>query len=340
MKFALPALCAATIAVTGCSRVTNPDGLTILARYHGAAETASYTVTEMNVTVMSVPPSETTGRGFVASSRPFVTLVHRTQIGPDQWRTEVVSSERMPESAGMVRVRNVQTGWRYVPAARRMELLTFPAKDVGALNWMALILNNYRVEGVRADRVANTPAWYLDVRPKNPGRPMMRLWVDKQTYLPLRQESWGADSRLISVTQAVERPRPIPAGDFGILKPAIGRDVTPVQWEKDYRLPEPEISAALGYPLARLPQPPRGFAPIGTYLSFRAVRPDTLQACARWELTDGIATINIFQTRKWAGSSSQDDVSAEYGPYHFVAEGNLPRKELRRIADDMSVEPR
>ncbi|HEY3414868.1 MAG TPA: outer membrane lipoprotein-sorting protein [Armatimonadota bacterium] len=343
MKFALPALCAAAIAVAGCSRVAQPDGLTILARYHGADETSSYTVNEMNVAVMAIPRPDFNGRGVVG---PVSTLLHRTHVGPDQWRYDVISTEGPAAAGGMVQARNGQTGWRYVPAAHRIELLTFPSKDVGALDWMALILNNYHVEGVRSDTVANTPAWYLEVRPKNPGRPMKRLWVDKETYLPLRQELWSADGRLVSATQAVERPQPIPAGDLALLKPPAASDLTVVQWNKDYRLPETEIAAALGFPLARLPQVPRGFAPVGTYLS---ILPDTFGACARWELTDGIATLNVFQTRKDLGASMQEDVpgdvngpaeSAERGPYHFLVAGNLRRKELRRIADDISVGPR
>ena len=346
MKFALPALCAAAIAVAGCSRVATPDGLTILARYHGAAETASYSVTEMNVVVMTASHPGPRGRGSVVFSQPSATLQYRMHLGPDQERSEVISSERMPDSAGMVQTRNAQTGWNYFPSVRQVELLTHPATDVGALNWMALILNNYQVEGVRSDKIANTPAWYLEVRPKNPGRPMKRLWVDKETYLPLRQELWSVDGRLVSVTQAVDRPSPIRAGDFGILKAPVGRDITVVQWDKDYRLPESEISVALGFPLARLPQAPRGFAPVGTYLS---IRPDTVGACVRWELTDGIATISVIQTRKDVSVSPQDDVPGDVrgpaelvklGPYNFLVAGNLPRKELRRIADDISVGPR
>lgn len=345
MKFALPALCAATIAVAGCSRVAKPDGLTILARYHGAEETASYTVTEMNVAVMAMPRPEPSGRGDVVYGRPVSTVLRKTQLGPEQRRYDVVYSEVRADSAGMITARDGKTGWRYDPSSHRLELLTYPAKGVGALNWMALILNNYNVEGVRSDKVAGTPAWYLEVRPKNPGRPMKRLWVDKETYLPLRQELWNPNGRLVSVTEAMGRPTPIPAGDFAILKPLFGRDVTVVQWDKDYLLPETEISTALGFPLARLPQAPRGFAPVGTYLS---IRPETLGTGVRWELTDGIATINVYQTRsdvRVSQDDMQDDFrgpaeSAKYGPYNFLVAGNLPRKELRRFADDIIVEPR
>jgi negative regulator of sigma E activity len=209
------------------------------------------------------------------------------------------------------------------------------------MNWMALILNNYNVEGVRRDVVAKAPAWYLEVRPKNPGRPSMRLWVDRETYLPLRQEVWSADGRLVKRTQALERPVLIRAGDLAPLKPPAVAGLNVVRWDQEYRMPEAAIASALGFPLARLPKAPRGFVLVGSYLS---LSPGTFGACARWEMSDGIATVNIIQTRNDLGKVAHDDrgstEQAESGLYHFVVGGNISRPELRRIANSIALQPR
>lgn len=351
MRFAVAALSAAVLSVSGCSRVSTPDGLTLLARYHQAEQNACYSVRETNEQVMSLAwpmPSATAGApvSTLLYGRPVSTTSLRVQVGPDQSRSTVLSRAGLSASVGMVQARDGMAGWRYLPSAQRLELLTYPAKDVGALNWMALVLNNYATEGVREDNVAGTPAWYLEVRPKNTGRPMKRLWLDKETYLPLRQEFWSADGRLLSATQVLERPRLLIPTDLSILIPPSVPGMTVVQWDQEKRVSEDAAASALGFPLAQLGAAPRGFVPVGTYLS---LSPDTLGACARWELTDGIATVNVIQTRKPVSGPLAEEMpgdvqgpmeTAQSGAYHFIVRGNLSRHELRRIAESIVVEPR
>lgn len=299
----------------------------------------TYTVREANEQVITKVWSQPgASPNSLAYGRPVTTVLQHTQCGPSQWRLEVLSSDGDQGGAGMIQARNGESGWCYVPTARRLELLTFPTQDVGSFNWLALILNNYNADGIRQDAVAGTKAWFVELRPKNPGRPMMRLWVDQETFLPLRKELWGPEGRLLKVTQALDRPTPIRPGDYSALVAPQIPGVSTVLWDQEYRLPQSSIEQSVGFPLAQMPDLPRGFVVVGTYLK---IAPDTVGACARWELTDGIATINVVQSRS-SGPDVTGDVrdrteKVRRGGYDFLVGGNVSRSELRRIADDIQI---
>jgi negative regulator of sigma E activity len=304
-----------------------------------------FTVTEANEQVITKAwPEPGVLAGVlppVTYSRPVTTILQYTQCGPDQWRGEVLSTDGDQGGAGMIQARNGETGWSYVPTKQRLEIRTFPAQDVGAINWLALILNNYATEAVRQDAVAGAKAWYVELRPKYAGRPTMRLWVDQETSLLLRKELWGPEGRLLKVTQALSRPIPIRPGDYSPLVAPQVPGVSPVKWDQEYRLSQSAIEKAVGFHLAQMPDLPPGFVLIGTYLS---IAPDTVGSSARWEFTDGIATINIVQSRS-DGPTISGDVQdhtevVRRGRFEFLIAGNVSRSILRQIASGMAVPAR
>jgi hypothetical protein len=335
--------------MAGCRHAPAPDGLTLLADSHRAEESLCYTSREVNEQVVTRDwPG--TGSMPVMYGRPVTTLLVRTESPPHQERYEVLHSNASAADARMVRVRTGRAVWSFVPSQRRLEYASLPVTDMGPLNWYALILNNYRVEGVREDRVANLRAWYLEVRPKHPGRPMTRLWLDQATYLPLRRELWGPDGVLISATQVTQRPtQHASSNPEDFRPPASPRDpgVTTILGDTDVPADTPgapPLAAWAGGALGRFTEMPAGFRVVGAYLHDC---PDTFGHCARWEMTDGIATVSVIQTRANTealhDSMAPEDVQGSIetvrrGPFHFIVQGNVSSRELRRIANGIRLE--
>lgn len=351
MKRLVPLACAA-VSLAGCARLEVPDGPTLLGRSHGAEQSLCYTADEVNEQVLTGAwPRKGAGprsADMVMYGRPVVTLVRRTQMGPQQKQSEILSSNAPgARSSGMVVTQNGGEGWRFIPTARRLDILTFPASEVGPLNWLALVLYNYDVLDVRKDRVANVAAWHLRLQPRHADRPVKRLWLDAETYLPLRQELWGPDGRLLSATQVVKRPEVVTSTAAQARTMPVSEEMGSVQvvrGDQDWLMADEDLRHALGHPLGRITAMPEGFMVAGAYLY---LCPDALGPSARWELTDGVATVNVIQTRvdvnEIDGLETPQDVqgpiqTAQHGEYHFIVRGNLSAEELRRIADSIVVE--
>lgn len=350
MKWVAPALCG-LMASLGCARQQPPDGVTLLGRGHRAESTLTYSAREINEQVLTgawpLAAGAREGTHVVMYGRPITTLVERTQRGPRKRRYEVITTNAPgARGAGMIIAQNGTNGWRYVPGSHRLDVLTFPSTDVGPLNWLFLVLSNYDVRDIRHDSVVQTPAWRLSLQPRQPDRPTKRMWLDADTWLPLRQELWGHDGRLLSVTQVVERPRRITPSPGPLAPPDVRQTggVRVVQGDQEWLLSRDDLRARLGHPLARLAYMPEGFMEVGSYLFLGA---GAAGPGVRWELTDGVATVNVIQTRTRLGNldsleTPQDIQGAietvQRGPFLFLVRGNIASAELRRIANGIALD--
>lgn len=352
MRFRLVFAACAALALAGCTEMETPDGPTLLGRSHGAEENLCYTAEEVNEQVLAgawpYAGSGSRSSNMMMYGRPVVTVVRRTQIGPQQKQSRIIYSNAPgARSLGMVVTQEGTDGWRYVPRAGRLDFLIFPSTSVGPLNWLALVLYNYEVRDVRRENVAGAPAWQLRLQPKHAGRPTKRIWLDAETYLPLRQELWGPDGRLLSATQVLKRPTVLTADAARAQTMPIGHRMGSVQvaiGDQEWLMSEEDLRLSLRRPVGRITAMPEGFMLVGAYL-YRC--PDTRRGSARWELTDGVATVNVIQTCTDIADMEGEDVphdaqgpirTIRRGDNHFIVRGNLSAEELTRIAESIVLE--
>lgn len=70
------------------------------------------------------------------------------------------------------------------------------------------ILEHYELQPLSLERIAGRPAWRLDVEPQDDLRYGYRLWLDRETSLPLKREMIGVDGRIIETFQITDLHEP------------------------------------------------------------------------------------------------------------------------------------
>jgi outer membrane lipoprotein-sorting protein len=222
-----------------------------------------------------------------------------------------------------------------------------------------LIFRNYKVTVEGTEDVAGRKAFLLRIAPKQPPGPSKRLWIDRETKLILRSESFASDgtlktaSRMTSLTlnpKLSEGLFSIPEG-WRIQKPPA---------DEQTRWTASELSKRLGIKISEPGYLPPGFVLEGMYL----VR----MGMMRWEAAhiryvDGLNSLSVFQRPlrqgpgqgrgrwggwRWRGGRGPDTEQEAWavggvgrlirvvrpGKMYIVV-ADLPEKELRKVADSL-----
>ncbi|WP_110655970.1 MucB/RseB C-terminal domain-containing protein [Salinicola halimionae] len=70
------------------------------------------------------------------------------------------------------------------------------------------IAAHYELQPMALERIAGRPAWRLDVEPQDGLRYGYRLWLDRQTALPLKREMIDIDGRILETFQITDLQEP------------------------------------------------------------------------------------------------------------------------------------
>ncbi|WP_251976457.1 MucB/RseB C-terminal domain-containing protein [Salinicola avicenniae] len=90
----------------------------------------------------------------------------------------------------------------------------------------------YRLQPADLERVAGRPAWRLDIEPEDALRYGYRLWLDRQTSLPLKREIIGVDGRILETFQITELQSP--SLYQGALRLDDGGEPSASPWQPDW----------------------------------------------------------------------------------------------------------
>jgi len=178
------------------------------------------------------------------------------------------------------------------PRARTAVVLPRPSLAVDR----ALAERNYVARDAGEAVVAGRPTRIVEVAPRGKGPAARRLWLDRETSLPLKQERYNAEGRLTSATEygEVEFGAPVPAETFAV----------PEGWTKvepggeGPRLGVQELSARMGFSV-RVPRyVPEGYVLLGGYV----------QEWGRWGMrpaelryTDGLRVLSVYERPRGEG---------------------------------------
>lgn len=209
-----------------------------------------------------------------------VRVIH---LRPDRTRMEFLGPGRMQ---GAVRIEIGKDAWRYSP--RDSEWRPSASHEAAAMD-VARLLANYTVTQVGSEQIAGRRCHVIAIRPKRPGNPSRRVWVDAATALPLKSQFFGADGALVS------------EAGFTAIQFAVPKSLAAlVQPPKNVAAP-------------RQPEPALDFDPIKpAYLppGYELVASAALSARGRpsWHLqySDGLGTISVFEQRV-AAPTGRDD---------------------------------
>lgn len=70
------------------------------------------------------------------------------------------------------------------------------------------IVDHYELQPLALERIAGRAAWRLDMEPQDDLRYGYRLWLDRETSLPLKREMIGVDGRIIETFQITDLREP------------------------------------------------------------------------------------------------------------------------------------
>jgi outer membrane lipoprotein-sorting protein len=265
--------CLAGVALAGATAVhARPEPRELLVASETADQRRSYTGTKV-VRAYRQGESE-------PSLETRVRVWHRS---PDQTRVEIVTPS---EKSGMVMLDNGSESWVFHPRNQRWH----PVRLRQPKPRPELLLKNYVVELVGNERIAGRQALGLRVIPRRPGNPSKTIWVDAKTRVPLKQELYDLEGRLLVASEFREiyfEPS-IPANLFTVpveARRAPGRGGA----HREAGLKSEERGLEFG--------PPR-YVPPGYVLVVRMRYERPGFEFAHYRYTDGLNTISLFQERR------------------------------------------
>jgi len=182
------------------------------------------------------------------------------------------------------------------------------------------ITGHYEFHPMELERIAGRSAWRLDIEPQDELRYGYRLWLDRETSLPLKREMIGLDGQILETFQITDLQAPTLY--TGTLRLGPGK-----------RSPEPPWHA---------PWLPAGF-------TMQPTPPDNPGQSARIEhqlYSDGLASISLFVEpivsdhrallpglhRLGISYAAVRHVTHEGRPMQILVLGEAPAEVLARIA--------
>lgn len=215
-----------------------------------------------------------------------VRVFHRA---PDRTRLEYSVVGDQPARIVVIAGR---TQDEYVPARRRfIRRIASGPEEGGLLRSLPQILANYDVRLGPAEFVAGRPAQVIELESKFPGRPTVRLWIDRETRLILRferlapggalQEAWAFLALQVNPPLAPDLFVLVPPPDVRVETRHTHQWLTVADVAKEVGF-APRLPAYLppGYQLLRV----RIFAIRGT-------------PTAALAFSDGVSTVTLFESR-------------------------------------------
>lgn len=188
----------------------------------------------------------------------------------------------------------------------------------------AVAMQGYRATLAGKGRVAGYAAQVVDVAAADDWRYGYRLWLERESGLPLRVDLIGQDGQPIEQVAFTELQLGLRPSDAD-LAPSDVRGLSPVT-----RLPPPDRNA----PGWRVPSPPPGFA-------LRAARfqSDGVQLL----YSDGLASVSVYVEQAPSGQtggsrSQRGAVNARsflLDGWHVLAIGKVPAATVERFARDV-----
>jgi outer membrane lipoprotein-sorting protein len=207
---------------------------------------------------------------------------------------------------------------------------------------LALLEQNYRAIFTGAEKIAGRLAYRVELRPRHPGNPWKRLWIDRRSGVILASEDYDGQSRRTRASRVEQiefrrepfnAVRPSPSLiHFARPEPATETEVRPRE----------KISQAVGFKVLQPTYLPPGYRWEASYLY--GCQCGCGVPAARLQYVDGLNTISVLQ----CGHRCQHESDCGFRPLPqgsavrviagdntVVVTGELDRRELVKIAKSL-----
>jgi negative regulator of sigma E activity len=284
-----------------------------------------------------------------SASKANATIVRIEHRAPDRTRRWYLAPEAL---YGDYIITRSTTTWQFDTRRERVTMTNNPLLDVNLVagNTLGLLYANYRAVPASGEIVAGRPTTSLVMINKHTGERVARVWIDVETKLVLRKETFHADGS-IATSSRFEELRytdKIPDDIFSTNVPEGYTEVT----EADRGAPSLDlerVAREAGFNPAGPADLPEGFALVGASVeSVNGIK------TVHFNYSDGLRTLSLFENASGAGADfgaekprsiklgEDEGKSVEHGPTTLIAWkekqlnlmllGDLSRAELARIA--------
>ena len=155
---------------------------------------------------------------------------------------------------------------------------------------ISLLLSNYEVIKKGTEKIANRQTEVLQILPKREGNPKKKLWIDKETFMPLRREHYNSDGTLTTLTFYTKIDYDAKIKDSDFLPPKGWRIIEPPQMMQKYS--KERISEIVGFDIVEPNYVPEGYVLDGFYL---LQPPMCRRKGVHLRYVDGLNTISVFE---------------------------------------------
>jgi peptidoglycan/xylan/chitin deacetylase (PgdA/CDA1 family)/negative regulator of sigma E activity len=216
--------------------------------------------------------------------------VHVYHAAPDQTRYEYLAAGNQPGRVVIIRGRTMV---EYFPARNQVVERPAPEADEERLTRAVLpqILTNYNIFFSGTESVAGRETRVINVQSKFPGRPSLRVWVDRDRRLILRFERYRPDGSLQETAAFINIQYDVAfTPDLFTVPAPPGTQVQ--QQRPPGRMSIAEIAQRVGFTPQVPSYLPSGFQERGS----RVVNVQG-QPTATFVYSDGLTTITLFESR-------------------------------------------
>jgi outer membrane lipoprotein-sorting protein len=161
--------------------------------------------------------------------------------------------------------------------------IPFPQDDV------SLLLSNYEIILKGTEEIAGRQTQIIEVKPCNICGPSKKLWIDKETFMPLKKERYNSDGTLTTLTfyTKINYDAKIKDNDFSAPK-----DWRTVKAPRNMRkLDKKRIAEIVGFDIVEPKYVPEGYILDGFYL----FHPMPRDRGVHIRYVDGINSISVFE---------------------------------------------
>jgi len=258
----------------------------------------------------------------VVGGRAVCSQMQITHLKPDMTRTQYYSPKML---AGVVVVQRGSNVWRYAPRQKAWERL-HSAASAPPDGDIDVALSNYSVRLLGSEKAVGRDAYVVMATPKRAGESVVRLWIDKQSYLTLRTQVEKPSGEIMSsssFSSIVVNPSGISPSAFAV---TTNEEAVPTVGSLDFCVAEPRYL-------------PEGYKPVG-----QTKGKVSGHLCVHLQFSNGVNTISLFE-RCSKGNAKALKVPGRLTnvltwtshEVLFTLIGDLPRSELQKIADSTGV---
>lgn len=155
---------------------------------------------------------------------------------------------------------------------------------------ISLLLSNYEVISKGAETIAERPVQIIQLKARHAGNPAKKIWIDIETFLPLKREHYDSDGAMItrSFYTKIDYDARIKDSDFSLIE---GWKIIEAP-QNMKKAPKKQLAEIVGFDIVEPKYVPAGYVLDGFYLFSPPMRQEE---GVHLRYIDGLNSISVFE---------------------------------------------